>query len=101
MSREFVQTTDVSLHARDAMLVDPLVINFSGTAAQLIDQTFAFDLDADGQEEEVPLVAGGSGVLVFDRNQDGKVNDGTELFGPTTGNAFTNLAKILIGRLTS
>ena len=66
--------------------------NFSGTAAQLIDQTFAFDLNADGQEEKVPLLAGGSGVLVFDRNQDGKVNDGTELFGPTTGNAFAELA---------
>jgi hypothetical protein len=93
MSREFLQTTDVSLRAGDAALVDPLVINFSGTAAQLTDQTFAFDLNADGQEEKVPLVAAGSGVLVFDRNQDGKVKDGTELFGPTTGNAFAELSQ--------
>jgi hypothetical protein len=93
MSREFLQTTDVSLRAGDAALVDPLVINFSGTAAQLTDQTFAFDLNADGQEEKIPLVAGGSGLLVFDRNQDGKVNDGTELFGPTTGNAFAELSQ--------
>jgi hypothetical protein len=92
MSREFVQSMDVRFVAGDATLVDPLVINFSGTAAQLTDQTFAFDLDADGKEEEVPLLAGGSGILVFDRNQDGKVNDGTELFGPSTGNAFAELA---------
>jgi hypothetical protein len=92
MSRGFVQSTDVSLRAGDATLVDPLVINFSGTAAQPTDQTFAFDLDADGQEEKVPLVAGGSGVFVFDRNQDGKVNDGTELFGPSMGDAFAELS---------
>jgi hypothetical protein len=92
MCREFVHSTDVRFVAGDATLVDPLVINFSGTAAQLAGQTFAFDLDADGKEEEVPLLAGGSGILVFDRNGDGKVNDGTELFGPSTGNAFAELA---------
>ncbi len=92
MSREFIQSKDVSLRAGDAALADPLVLNFNGTAAQLTDQTFSFDLNADGQEEKVPLLAGGSGVLVFDRNQDGKVNDGTELFGPSTGNAFAELA---------
>ena len=92
MSREFIQSTDVRFAAGDATLADPLVINFSGTAAQLTDQTFAFDLNADGQDEKIPFVAGGSGILVFDRNQDGKVNDGTELFGPSTGNAFAELS---------
>ena len=92
MIREFVQSTDVRFLAGDATLVDPLVINFSGTAAQLTDQTFAFDLNADGQDEKIPFVAGGSGILVFDRNGDGKVNDGTELFGPGTGNAFAELS---------
>ena len=92
MSREFVQSTDVSIRAGDAGLADPLVLNFNGTAAQLTDQTFAFDLNADGQQENIPFLAGGSGVLVFDRNQDGKITDGTELFGPSTGNAFAELS---------
>ncbi len=92
MNREFVQSTDFRFLAGDATLMDPLVINFNGTAAQLTDQTFAFDLNADGQAEEIPFVAGGSGILVFDRNEDGKVNDGTELFGPSTGNAFAELS---------
>src|SRR5512143_2342202 len=92
MSREFLQSTDVRFVAGDATLADPLVINFSGTAAQLTDQTFAFDLNADGQGEEIPFAVGGSGILVFDRNGDGKVNDGTELFGPSTGNAFAELS---------
>ena len=73
---------------------DPLVINFSGTAAQLQDQRFAFDLDADGQTSLIPLLAPGSGYLVFDRNSDGKVNDGTELFGALSGNAYADLAEL-------
>ena len=51
-------------------------------------QRFAFDLNADGQAEQINFVAPGSGFLVFDRNQDGKVNNGSELFGPTTDNGF-------------
>jgi hypothetical protein len=37
-------------------------------------------------------VDAGSGFLAIDRNQDGKVNDGSELFGPRTGNGFAELA---------
>jgi len=69
------------------------VINFSGTAAQLTDQRFAFDLNSDGKDEDIPFVAGGSGLLVFDRNNDLQVNDGRELFGPSTGNGFAELSR--------
>jgi len=30
--------------------------------------------------------------LVYDRNNDGIINDGKELFGPTTGNGFAELS---------
>lgn len=93
MNREFVQSTDISVRAGDALL-DPLVINFSGKAAELTDQKFAFDLNADGVKENMPFVAGGSGILVFDKNGDQKVNDGSELFGPSTGNGFQELAAL-------
>jgi hypothetical protein len=93
MSREFVQTTAISLRAGDAARVDPLVINFNGSAAQLTDETFAFDLNSDGTDENIPFVAGGSGILVFDRNGDLRVNDGSELFGPNTGNGFGELSQ--------
>jgi hypothetical protein len=92
MSREFVQTTAISLRAGDAARVDPLVINFNGSAAQLTDETFAFDLNSDGTDESIPFVTGGSGILVFDRNEDLRVNDGSELFGPNTGNGFAELS---------
>ncbi len=93
MSRSYYEETNVSVRLGDAAkTTDPLVLNFAGTAAQLTDQRFSFDLDADGQQDKINFVAPGSGFLVFDRNRDGKINDGRELFGPTTGDGFQELA---------
>lgn len=91
MSRKFMADHQVSLRLGDAA-TDPLVINFSGVAAQLTDTKFLFDLDADGGVEEMAFVSPGSSFLAIDRNQDGLVNDGRELFGPATGNGFSELA---------
>lgn len=93
MSRSYYEESNVSLRFGDAARkTDPLVLNFAGNAAQLTDQRFAFDLNSDGSKEQINFVAPGSGFLVFDRNQDGKVNNGSELFGPGTGNGFAELA---------
>ncbi len=72
--------------------VDPLVINFDGTAAQLQDLRFAFDLDGNGSTEQVPLLAGNRGYLALDRNQNQRIDSGRELFGPATGNTYSELA---------
>jgi len=93
MSRRFVQDSSLSIRAGDAVRQDPLVINFDGTGAQLSDAQFAFDLNADGQTENIAFVAGGSGFLVLDKNKDGQVNNGTELFGPSSGDGFADLAQ--------
>ncbi len=90
MQRSYSEETNVRIREGDAKKVDPIVLNFSGTAAQLTDQTFSFDLDADGAREDISFVRGG-GFLALDRNGDGKVNNGSELFGPNTGNGFTEL----------
>jgi hypothetical protein len=92
MQREYASYESFSFRAGDAKLTDPLVINFNGTAAELSDVRFSFDLDADGFEEDMPLLKPGSGYLVFDINNDGLVNNGSELFGPKTGNGFNELA---------
>lgn len=94
MHREFATTNRVQIRAGDAQLVDPLVINFNGTAAELSSGRFAFDLDADGKTEDISALSPGSGFLVFDRNRDGKINNGLELFGPATGHGFGELAKL-------
>ncbi len=94
MDRSSTQTETTRIRAGDAKLVDPLVINFNGTAAQLTDLTFAFDLNSDGGKERIAQLGAGSGFLVLDKNGDNQVNNGQELFGPTTGNGFAELARL-------
>ncbi len=74
-------------------LVDPLVISLDGSIPELTDIRFEFDLDNDGTREEISFVSKGSGFLSFDRNNDGKINNGSELFGPGTGNGFKELGE--------
>ena len=95
MRREYFESSTQALRiGAEPPRKDPLVLNFDGTAAQLTDQRFGFDLNADGRAESINFVAAGSGFLVFDRNGDGKVNDGRELFGPQTNNGFAELAAL-------
>ena len=92
MSREHISHESLTLRAGDAAKIDPQVINFDGSAADLTSMRFTFDLDLDGEEEVIPFVRPGSGFLALDINKDGKINNGTELFGPRTGNGFAELA---------
>lgn len=93
MERSYGETISESFRAGDAVLKDPLVLDFAGPSAALSNVRFSFDLDADGTKEEVPL-AGGSGFLAFDRNGNGRIDDGRELFGPTSGDGFSELAEL-------
>ena len=72
---------------------DPLVINFDQDVAELSDQTFFFDIDADGKKDEISMLNSGSGYLALDKNGDGTINDGNELFGPQSGDGFGDLAQ--------
>lgn len=94
MSRSYAQSTDISVRAGNAARKDPLVINFGGTAAQLSDQKFSFDLDGVGDKEDIAGFASASGYLALDKNGDGKVNDGTELLGPASDDGFSELAAL-------
>ncbi len=90
MTRETRVETSASLRAGDAQRKDPLVLNFDGTAAQLSDASFAFDLG--GQGKKLAALTGGSGYLAIDRNHNGKIDSGSELFGPATNSGFGELA---------
>jgi hypothetical protein len=92
MERQFHSEEHESVRAGDALLKDPLVINFGGTAAQLTDKKFAFDLDADGKKDQMSWVQPGSGFLALDKNGNGAIDDGSELFGAKTGNGFAELS---------
>jgi len=92
MSREFYSEQNMQVRAGDA-LKDPLVINFSGTAAQLSQRDFYFDIDADGSKDQIAFVGEGSGLLALDKNEDGSINDGSELFGALSGDGFADLSQ--------
>ena len=93
MSREFVQESNLEIRAGDAAKIDPLVINFDGQGAQLSQTRFAFDLDSDGTAEQIARLRPGSGYLALDRNGDGEISNGSELFGPSSGRGFAELAQ--------
>ena len=92
MTRETVDTDTLSIRAGDA-LKDPLVLNFNGNAAQLINKSFSFDINSDGTNEQLPELGQGSGYLAIDSNNDGIINNGSELFGPQSGDGFKELAQ--------
>ncbi|MDE6978901.1 MAG: hypothetical protein K2O85_04965, partial [Helicobacter sp.] len=76
-----------------AKLIDPLFIDLGGDGVELSDDTFSFDLDADGESDQISRPKGNSGFLALDKNGDGIINDGTELFGTQNGDGFKDLAR--------
>jgi hypothetical protein len=91
MSREFVQESNLHIEA-GSKKIDPLVINFDGLGASLSQTRFEFDLDSDGTTEQIASLRPGSGYLALDHNGDGIINNGSELFGPSSGRGFAELA---------
>jgi len=89
MSRQFVSYMGINVET--SRPIDPLVINYGGTAASLMGDRFMFDLTIDGNLDSLAVLGEGSGFLAVDWNGDGKINDGSELFGPATGCGFTEL----------
>lgn len=91
MSREFMSSQNISIRAGDALMKDPLVINFDGGAPQLSGEKMYFDIDSDGTADQISRLASGSGFLALDLNKDGIINNGSELFGTLSGDGFKDL----------
>ncbi len=92
MSREFYASSEIHYREGDAK-IDPLVINLDGASPQLTQRDFLFDLDNDGDEDQISRLMAGSGFLALDKNEDGTINNGGELFGPAMGDGFAELAQ--------
>lgn len=91
MSRAFMSQID-TLEVQEYIKTDPLMINLDTNIGSVSDQKFFFDLDSDGDEEQISFAGKGSGFLALDKNGDGKINDGSELFGTSSGDGFKDLA---------
>ena len=93
MARKKERETFIPMSSPLDNLFDPLIINTTAQTSGLSDKKFKFDLDADGKQDEISMTKAGSGFLALDKNADGKINDGTELFGVKSGDGFRDLAE--------
>ncbi|NEV60480.1 hypothetical protein [Thiorhodococcus minor] len=101
-SRSRIEQARVALdfsigEAAEVQLGDPLVLDLGGGGIQTtgFDDGVAFDLDGDGRLDQMSSVAGDTWLLALDRSENGRIDDGTELFGDQTGaaNGFDALAR--------
>ncbi|MBX9258609.1 calcium-binding protein [Desmonostoc muscorum CCALA 125] len=76
---------------------DPLVLDLDGDGVELISleqsRTF-FDTNSNGFREYTSWVSADDGLLVLDANNDGQINDISELFGDNSTNGFDDLATL-------
>lgn len=83
---------------------DPLILDLDGDGIETTNVTDGayFDHDSNGFSEQTGWVNSDDGLLVLDRNNDGIINDGKELFGDQTilsngqkaSNGFQALAEL-------
>lgn len=92
MSRSFMETSESLTSQTQYVLTDPLVIQLEDAPDTISDQKWYFDIDGDGTEEEISQLAKGNGFLALDENNNGKIDDGSELFGTKSGNGFKDLS---------
>lgn len=77
---------------------DPLVLDLNGNGFDLSDYTNGalFDLQGRGQQVQTAFVRGGDALLAMDRNGNGRIDSGLELFGDQRGarNGYEELARL-------
>jgi hypothetical protein len=75
---------------------DPLILDLAGNgiATTGLADGHDFDLDADGRADRTAWVKGDDALLALDRNGNGRIDDGTELFGTQSGDGFRDLRQL-------
>lgn len=91
----FMVSEQVSVGVQEA---DPIVLDLTGDGINLTSYRDGarFDITGDGRKEQVAFVTGGDAFLAIDRNGNGVIDDGTELFGDQNGarNGFEELRRL-------
>lgn len=73
---------------------DPLALDLDGDGLHTtgVERGAAFDIDGDGVTDRVSFVTGGDAFVALDRNRNGVIDSGRELFGDQLGHANGFLA---------
>ena len=69
-----------------------LIVSLNGAHPVSRGETTAFDVDADGDREDILLPGCGSGLFARDANRNGAIDDGSEVLGAVGGNPIAALA---------
>ncbi len=76
---------------------DPILLDLSGEGIQLTEagKGANFDINADGIMDSTAWVKGNTAMLVYDKNGNNRIDNGSELFGDQNGakDGFKELAK--------
>lgn len=76
---------------------DPLALDLDGNGLHTtgVERGVAFDINADGVVDQTSVVAGGDAFVALDRNRNGRIDNGAELFGDQLGdeNGFLALGR--------
>lgn len=94
-TQEFYEKHKDRVEFSQVNFIDPLVIQY-GKSSKALDfleheMSFKFDINADGKKDDIPMLKQGNGFLALDKNGNGTIDDGRELFGPNTNNGFEEL----------
>ncbi len=91
LSRSFTQMANINIQD-PGILKEPLVLSLDGTMPTLSSNTFSFDIDSDGEKYQVSKLSEGNGFLALDKNSNGIIDNGNELFGTKSGDGFADLS---------
>ncbi|QFY59410.1 type I secretion C-terminal target domain-containing protein [Rhizobium grahamii] len=67
-----------------ASAIDPIILDLdhNGIALTTLDHGVQFDINADGHKDQIAWTAGTDGILAYDVDGNGKIDNGTEIFSP-------------------
>ena len=87
----------IRIEIAQAFQKDPLILDLDGNGIDItsLEDGIQFDIDGDGSVDQTAWIRGADALLALDRNGDGEINDGRELFGDQNGakDGFEELAK--------
>ncbi|MBB3539883.1 VCBS domain-containing protein [Rhizobium sp. BK399] len=73
-----------SMGSAATFAIDPIILDLdhNGVALTTLDHGVQFDINADGHKDQIAWTAGSDGILAFDVDGNGKIDNGSEIFSP-------------------